>query len=228
MNGTAVVGGAGGSAVGGAIGTALMPGTGTVVGSVVGGVCGSISFGKLVNDKFEDWWRGYKITYVKDNKEILNLSLEYFGYQAKDFNDSDIINMETVTMRYKERCKVYHPDKGGTKEEWICLVNHFAVVSDALRKRDKGKNKTKTNNNNNNNNNNNTNNSLLNTAHQQEINQLKQEKEQMQQEIQRLRQELASYQNNGGGYNNNYNNNGGYNVVNQSKFYDVPLDDNTV
>eukprot|EP00483_Globobulimina_turgida_P001436 UN01438 len=138
VNGTAVIGGAGGSAVGGAIGTALMPGTGTVIGSVIGGVCGSIGFGKLVNDKFEDWWRGYKIHYVKDSNEILNLSLSYFGFDIKDFKDDDIVTMETVTLRYKERCKVYHPDKGGSREEWITLVNHFAVVTDSLRKRDKG------------------------------------------------------------------------------------------
>eukprot|EP00484_Ammonia_sp_Unknown_P022908 CAMPEP_0197034358 /NCGR_PEP_ID=MMETSP1384-20130603/12494_1 /TAXON_ID=29189 /ORGANISM="Ammonia sp." /LENGTH=306 /DNA_ID=CAMNT_0042464277 /DNA_START=52 /DNA_END=972 /DNA_ORIENTATION=- len=207
VNGTAVVGGAGGSAVGGAIGTAIMPGTGTVIGSVMGGVCGSISFGKLVNDKFEDWWRGYKITYVKDNQEILSMSLEYFGYDASDFKDDDIVNMETVSQRYKERCKVYHPDKGGSKEEWISLVNHFAVVTDALRKRDKGK-KRKPNAQ-----------SGLNTAHKQEIEQLKQEKQAMETEIQRLRQQLQQMQG-GGGYAGGYQNNG--------NFYDVDLDDNTV
>eukprot|EP01083_Nonionella_stella_P173619 599460_1 len=122
VNGTAVVGGAGGSAVGGAIGTAIMPGTGTVVGSIMGGICASISFGSLVNDRFEDWWRGYKIHYVKDTKEILNLSLTYFGYDPKDFSDDAIVNMDTVTTRYKERCKVYHPDKGGTKEEWMLSI----------------------------------------------------------------------------------------------------------
>ena len=209
-----MVGGAGGSAVGGAIGTALMPGTGTVVGSIVGGVCGSITFGKLVNDKFDDWWRGYKVTYVKDSKEILKISLEYFGYDPKDFNDDVIVNMESVTTRYRERCKVYHPDKGGTKEEWIGLVNHFAIVTDALRKRDKGKRKAITSGTNNNNS------SLLNSAHQQEINQLKQEKENMKREIERLRRELAQYQGNSG-YNSGT-------VINQSDMYDVDLDDNTV
>lgn len=106
VNGTAVVGGAGGSAVGGAVGTAIFPGTGTVVGSVVGGVCGSISFGTLVADKFEDWWRGYKVTYVTDTRQILNLSLEYFGFDPNDFGDDEVVNMDTVTFRYKERARV--------------------------------------------------------------------------------------------------------------------------
>ena len=195
MNGTAVVGGAGGSAVGGAIGTALMPGTGTVIGSVVGGVCGSISFGKLVNDKFEDWWRGYKIHYVKDNKQILNLSLQYFGFDANDFMDDAIVNTESVTFRYKERCKVYHPDKGGSKEEWICLVNHFAIVTDALRKRDKGKVKKS--------------NSALSSVHEKEVQTLREEKERMKNEIQRLRAQLQQMNGNSHG--------------NGSNFYDVDL-----
>jgi len=37
----------------------------------------------------------------------------------------------------KEYARVYHPDKGGTKEEWIGLVNHFAVLSNAIRTRDR-------------------------------------------------------------------------------------------
>lgn len=137
VNSTAVVGGAGGSAVGGAIGTAVFPGTGTVIGSVIGGVCGSISFGTLVNDKFEDWWRGYHVTYVKDSKELLEISLEYFGFSKNDLKDYDKLNMDTMTHKYREYAKVYHPDKGGTKEEWIALVNHFAIVTDAIRSRDK-------------------------------------------------------------------------------------------
>mmetsp|Transcript_9262 Transcript_9262/g.14210 ORF Transcript_9262/g.14210 Transcript_9262/m.14210 type:complete len:307 (+) Transcript_9262:722-1642(+) len=207
VNGTAVVGGAGGSAVGGAIGTALMPGTGTVVGSVIGGITGSISFGSLVNDKFEDWWRGYKIHYVKDGNEILHLSLKYFGYDVKDFKDDEIVNIDSVTQRYKERCKVYHPDKGGSKEEWISLVNHFAVVTDALRKRDKGKKPKKN----------------IAAAHQQEIQKLQQEKQSMENEIQRLRQQLQNMQ---GGKNNNNNNGGGH--TQSSNFFDVDLDDNAV
>eukprot|EP01084_Bolivina_argentea_P010620 19794_1 len=203
VNGTAVVGGAGGSAVGGAVGTAIFPGTGTVVGSVIGGVCGSVGFGKLVNDKFEDWWRGYKITYVTDTKEILNLSLDYFGFDPKDFNDVDLVSMDIVQSRYKERCKVYHPDKGGSKEEWICLVNHFAVVTDALRKRDKGRGGNK-----------NKKSSLLSSSHQQEMNKLHQEKQQMQQEIHRLRSQLQQYQqmttNNNASNNYDNNNNGNY------------------
>ena len=215
-----MVGGAGGSAVGGAIGTALFPGTGTVVGSVVGGVCGSITFGKLVNDKFEDWWRGYKVTYIRDVKEALILSLEYFGYDPKDFDDDIIVNMETVTSRYRERCKVFHPDKGGTKEEWIGLVNHFAIVTDAIRKRDKSKRKAITHSSNG------PSQSLLNTAHQQEINQLKQEKEAMRQEIERLRAELAHYQElDTGDY--TVMNQEQSTVINQTELYDVDLDDNT-
>lgn len=199
VNGTAVVGGAGGSAVGGAIGTAIFPGTGTVIGSVVGGVCGSISFGKLVNDKFEDWWRGYKIHYVKDTKEILELSLKYFGIDPANFKDANIVNSESVTFRYRERCKIYHPDKGGSKEEWICLVNHFAVVTDAIRKRDKGKS-TK-------------NNHPLSSAHNYEVQALKAEKEKMQNEIQKLRAQIQRM--NGGGNGKGYG----------SNFYDVDLGD---
>jgi len=137
VNSTAVVGGAGGSAVGGAIGTVVFPGTGTVVGSVLGGVFGSISFGTLVNEKFEDWWRGYHITYVKDDNEVVNVSLQYFGFSPNDVNDTDIVNMDSITQRYKEYAKIFHPDKGGTKEEWLTLVNHFAILSDAIKKRDK-------------------------------------------------------------------------------------------
>jgi len=184
VNGTAVVGGAGGSAVGGALGTALMPGTGTVVGSVLGGVCGSISFGTLVADKFEDWWRGYKVTYVRDNGEILALSLKYFGFDPKDFRDDSVVSMDAVSFRYKERCKVYHPDKGGSKEEWIALVNHFAVVTDALRKRDKGKKKTRRL----------SQHGLLDEHHQQQIASLEQEKKKMKDEIARLKQQLQAMQ----------------------------------
>ena len=78
----------------------------TQVGSVLDGICGSISFGTLVADKFEDWWRGYKVTYVTDQRQILNLSLDYFGIDPNDFGDEEMVNMDTVTFRYKERCKV--------------------------------------------------------------------------------------------------------------------------
>merc|ERR1712113_820920 len=98
---------------------------------------------------------------------------------------------------------------------WIGLVNHFAIVTDALRKRDKGKRKAITSGNSS------RSSSLLNSAHQQEINQLKQEKENMKREIERLRRELAQYQGGNSGYNTGT-------VINQTDLYDVPLDDNTV
>jgi len=183
VNGTAVVGGAGGSAVGGAVGTAIFPGTGTVIGSVLGGVCGSISFGTLVADKMEDYWRGYKVTTVtvRDQRQILNLSLDYFGYSHGDFGDDDVVNMDSLTVRYRERCKVYHPDKGGSKEEWITLVNHFAIVTDALRKRDRGKNRAARRH---------SQHGLLNEAHHQEMAQLKQDKKAMKKEIESLKSQL--------------------------------------
>jgi hypothetical protein len=137
VNATAVVGGSGGAAVGGAIGTAIFPGTGTVVGSVIGGVFGSIGVGKLVNDKFEDWWRGYKVTYVESSESLLNGALKFMGFDPTDFNDPDIINVDAATARYQKLAKACHPDRGGTKEDWVALVTNFSIVTDGIRKRDK-------------------------------------------------------------------------------------------
>ncbi|ETO34416.1 hypothetical protein RFI_02679 [Reticulomyxa filosa] len=191
VNGTAVVGGAGGSTVGATIGTghftllsvqtwfifffllAILPGTGTVVGSIVGGVCGSIGVGKLVNDKFDDWWgpRGSDdptqsqdttttttttttattTTTTAGNKALpmststtngyvcddaLCSSLQFFGFLPKDFGRTEVVNMDILVERYREYSRVYHPQKGGTKEEWLCLINHFAVAANAIRDRD--------------------------------------------------------------------------------------------
>ncbi|ETO26003.1 hypothetical protein RFI_11133, partial [Reticulomyxa filosa] len=88
---------------------------------------------------FEDWWRGYKIVHVSedDAQDLVHVSLQYFGYSPADFKDVDIVNIDGVTQRYKEYARVYHPDKGGTKEEWVGLVNHFAILSNAIRKRDR-------------------------------------------------------------------------------------------
>lgn len=186
VNGTAVIGGAGGSAVGGAIGTLVFPGTGTVVGSVIGGICGSVSFGKLVNDKFEDWWRGYRVVYVEDSREILEHSMAYFHFDANSLNDPSLINMEIAHERYREFAKIYHPDKGGSKEEWLALTNNFAVVTDAIRKRDKKLPK------------NNQSMEILRLKKEMEHQriQIMQEKQAMQQEIQQLRQTIQLFKKN--------------------------------
>ncbi|ETO21936.1 hypothetical protein RFI_15267, partial [Reticulomyxa filosa] len=93
--------------------------------------------GKLVNDKFDDWWYCNTIVSKNESDDSLNASLQYFGFAPKDFKNPDVVAIDNVTQRYKEYARIYHPDRGGTKEEWITLVNHFSIVSNAIRRRDK-------------------------------------------------------------------------------------------
>lgn len=103
---------------------------------------------------------------------------------------------------------VSHPDKGGSKEEWIGLVNHFAIVTDALRKRDKGKKRRRQ-----------SNHGLLNDVHQQEIEQLKMEKLQMKKEIENLKAQIKELDVTRGSYH--------HGTKSTENFYDIDLSHNS-
>ena len=115
IDGTAsMAAGVGGGFAGAAIGTALIPGVGTVIGGIVGGITAA-----SVMSALSDWVTQKIFNLPKE--EALENAYRFLGLSYGASNDQ-------INAAFKRLVLKYHPDKGGSYEDWHKLQVSMAVI----------------------------------------------------------------------------------------------------
>ena len=127
-------GGSLGTVVGGALGGPLGALIGGIIGGIVGGIigteCGRKAFDALFEDKF-----GIEVEQAKQ-ATLIKDALLLFGYVSVDDIDNEkIFNKKELQKRYRERAKIYHPDKPtGSHESFHTLNASLGCLLSLLQK----------------------------------------------------------------------------------------------
>lgn len=119
------IGAVAGSHLGASIGTAIYPGIGTVFGGIIGGLVGGVSAG-ILSDYLTQWIFGLPPTVALEN------AYNFLGVSPYCTN-------EEVNKVYHQLALKYHPDKGGSTEQFLRLQISVALIKQSREGKQKGK-----------------------------------------------------------------------------------------
>ncbi len=113
-----------GSQLGASIGTSLNPGVGTILSAIIGGLVGGVSVG-MISDYLTRWIFDLPPTIALEN------AYNFLGVSSSCTN-------EEVNKAYHRLALKYHPDRGGSEEQFLQLTVNVAIIKQSREEKQQG------------------------------------------------------------------------------------------